>query len=138
MASPPSSPSESSLLAFAYDKDLNGVEYPHGHDQSQPQTPTSASIARSTSHNPRHGKSVRTYSLSSLDLSRVSSQSRLPMVGNDEEYNLEVEVGNKRTHGSQEIDPFSNTELMVMSGSSLMVLALVVVAILLTFGKITL
>jgi hypothetical protein len=134
MASPPSSPSDSSLLAFAYDRDVDVVNYPPGHDQSQPQTPASDG----TTHALRHsGRDVGRYSLSSLDPSPVSVPSKRPSLGGDEER----EVGGgawKGEDGSGEMDPFSGGELVVMSGSSLMVVVLIVVAVMLTLGKMTL
>ncbi|KAF8490189.1 hypothetical protein JB92DRAFT_3100743 [Gautieria morchelliformis] len=120
MASPPSSPSDSSLLAFSYNSlGLDGVDYPHGHDQSLPQTPASTSTAGPITYFPQSSGQAKT----SLAPSRLSFQSKHIVVGNEEEYEIGA-VGGKKTRGSEDIESFSKGELVVMSGSSLMVLDL--------------
>lgn len=121
-------------MAYAYDTAVDEVNYPQGHDQSQPQTPASDSTARAIGHIPQGGGRVRKYSLSSLDPSQLSSH--LKHQETDEEYEVGVET-RKRDDGLK-MDPFSNGELVAMSGCSLVVLALIIVSILLTLGKMTL
>ena len=129
MATPPSSSSESSLLAFSYDRGFDDVFYPHGHDQSQPQTPAATSAVGLNNHNnvPQH----------SLDPSGLFQSGRPTTGADEEEYELGAETG-KRGRGSEDIDPFTRGELVMMSCSSLLVVALICVAIMLTLGKIVL
>ncbi|KAF8490192.1 hypothetical protein JB92DRAFT_3010538 [Gautieria morchelliformis] len=134
MASPPSSPSESSLLAFSYNSlGLDGVDYPHGHNQFQPQTPASASTPGPLNYFPQSSGQAK----ASLAPSRLSFQSKHIVVGNEEEYEIGA-VGGKKTRGSEDIESFSKGELVVMSGSSLMVLGLIIVALMIILGKIAL
>lgn len=129
MASPLSSPSESSelsLLGFSYGRDVHEVASPHDHDESQPLAPESTSTVGPLSYDTRH----------SLGPSRPPQSSR-PAEGGEEEYELGAEAG-KRERGSQDIDPFSRSELVFMSGSTFLVLALISVSVLLTFGTIVL
>ncbi|KAF8491402.1 hypothetical protein JB92DRAFT_2835635 [Gautieria morchelliformis] len=137
MASPPSSPSESSLLAFSYARGSDGVDYPHGHDQSQPQTPASASTTGPINYYPQSSGQAKTYSPSSLAAPPLSYQSKHMVVGREEECEIGT-VDRKQGRGSEDIDPFSKGELAVMSGSSLMVLGLIIVALMIMLGKIAL
>ncbi|KAF8491403.1 hypothetical protein JB92DRAFT_2835636 [Gautieria morchelliformis] len=137
MASPPSSPSESSPLAFSYDRGLDGVDYPHGHDQSQPQTPASTSTTGLINYYPQSNGQAKTYSPSSLAAPPLSYQSKHMVVGREEECEIGT-VDRKQGRVSEDIDPFSKGELAVMSGSSLMVLGLIIVALMMILGKIAL
>ena len=139
--SSPSTPSDSSVLAlhdFTYNGDIDYVNYPHDHDQSQPQSPASARAWGPISPVPRRSR-ARAYSLSSIDSSLLSShikQNGEHSTRGDEEYAVGF-VGRKRPEDAH-MDPFSKAELGVVLGSSLMVLVLILVAATLSLGKINL
>jgi hypothetical protein len=111
---------------------MDGAGYPHGHDESQPPTPASPrtrapapapvddyfpqrSAGRTDTHPPSASSPAR------------AKQMRM---GRGK---AEYEIG-----GPGDMDAFSGGELVVMSGSSAMVLALVVVVGLVIVGRIAL
>jgi hypothetical protein len=138
MSSPPSpsSPSsEASLLAFSYDTGIvidgimDGAGYPHGHDESQPATPASPRTrapAPVDDYFPQRSGRAATHPPSA---SSPAQAKHMRIGGREAEY----EIG-----GAGDMDAFTGGELVVMSGSSAMVLALVVVAGLVIAGRIAL
>jgi hypothetical protein len=138
MALPPSSPSESSLLAFSYDRGADEVEYPHGHDQSEPQTPVLASTPGPINHDYPHSSGrAKAYPPRSLDPSRVSSHSEHMVIGCDEGYEIGT-VARKQHRAPGDMDAFGKDELVAMGGCSLIVLVLLIVSVVLTFGDFAL
>jgi hypothetical protein len=131
MPSTPSSPSspssEASLLAFSYDTGIiidgimDGAGYPHGHDESQLLTP-----APVDDYFPQRSARAETHPPSASSPARAKA---MRIGGREAEYDI---------GGAGDMDAFSGGELVVMSGSSAMVLALMVVAGLVIVGRIAL
>ncbi|KIJ28358.1 hypothetical protein M422DRAFT_37359 [Sphaerobolus stellatus SS14] len=139
----PSSPSlsDSSLLAFTYEdisRDIEGVDYPYPHDIAL--SPNGASEASASFPPTQLG----------LGLPKESSPSRTPRpidhVRDDEERQLghlnlsSGHAGYSNHYDKREpvMDPFSKTELAVMTGSSLAVGGLITVSVFLTLGRLVL
>ncbi|KAF8582231.1 hypothetical protein K439DRAFT_1617235 [Ramaria rubella] len=124
---PPTPGSDSSLLAFSYnDRDPHDIDYTH--DSSQPSSPAPIRAA-SYPPPPRGAPPLR---LSSLNLARLTSQSKRREMEDEEGDGSGFVRGRRDPNGI--MDPFSRGEMIVIGASSLAVLGLIVVAIMLTIG----
>ncbi|GJJ14786.1 hypothetical protein Clacol_009054 [Clathrus columnatus] len=122
----PSSPSESSLLAFSYENVHQDVDYHN--DYHNAQSPSLDQTPLRSSSNISNTGDGFTPLASQLPLKRL--EERL-----EEEY--VVELSDKRFRENR-MDPFTQTEMAVMILSSILVGVLIVIAVMMTVGELTL
>lgn len=121
--SPPSSPSESSLLAFSYENVYDELNYPNDYHNSQ-----SPSLDPPGSHTPNVAtRDGATPLLSRSIISPKELQEHL-----EDEYVVDT------SRNKIKMDPFSPTEIAVMVLSSILVGILIIIAIMMTLGELSL
>lgn len=125
--SPPSSPSETSLLAFSYENVYNEIDYPN--DYHNTRSPSLEQTPRPNNSTPK------------------TRNGFTPLVSQQELSSKRIEEGSegeflisstRKTLVRNRMDPFSRTEIAVMVLSSALVVILIVIAVMMTVGELTL
>lgn len=126
--SPPSSPSESSLLAFSYENVYEELNYPNDYHNSQ--SPSLDPTFRSSGSHTPNVASSRDGVTPLLSQSRISPK--------ELHGHLEDEYVIDTSRNKIKMDPFSPTEIAVMVLSSMLVGILIIIAIMMTLGELSL